>query len=293
MEFTPSREGQLTERQIKWGYWWVSHKLQLKAALTVLIGISAFGLLSYGIYGFADWFFGSGVRERAEIGLMATTPTGYLEINRRVAPQEPIFSEPSVLLSGSGSYDIYSTVDNPNADWILKLSWHFEADGQPVGNSRQTTVLPLGSAILSSLSYRSEVRPGQARLVLDGRRWQRLDKHVVRPDYPTWSGERLDLRVSDVSFNPPAADDPLTVSRAKFTVTNATGYGYWRVGFHVVLWGGTGLVGVNYVTVGELRPGESRPVDASWFTALPPVNRVEVIPEIDIFDADAYMPVGR
>ena len=146
---------------------------------------------------------------------------------------------------------------------------------------------------MAQLGLKSEAQPLWVDLVIDSLRWRRLDKHRVRPDYTTWAGERLDFQITDVGFNPPAADEQLSVSRATFDVVNQTGYSYWRVGFFITLWERSKMVGVNYVTISELKAGEIRSVDASWFTALPLVTRVEVTPDINIFDEAVYMPVAR
>lgn len=293
MPFEPIREGQLSEKELKWGYWWVTHKLQLKKLLTVVLAVIAFLLISYASYGFADWFFGSGVQERAAIAQMANAPTGYPAIHAQIAPQPLNIENPIVLVSGSDSYDLVSRVTNRNADWRAELSWHFEAAGQATGQTRYTAVLPGDNVWLVQLGVKSESRPVSVGVAVDKRQWRRLDKHQVQPDYASWAGERLDVEISDTQFTPAQPTDPLSISRTTFRVTNKTGYGYWRVGFFVTLWDGGSLVGVNYVTASQLRAGETRTMDASWFTALPRVTRVEVSPEIDIFDQGNYMPVRQ
>jgi hypothetical protein len=291
MAFEPTREGQITEKQLKWGYWWVTHKLQLKALLTIFIGIIAFSLLGYAVYGFADWFFGSGVAERAAIAQMANQPTGYPAIQARAQPQQVSIEPASVLVSGADSYDLVSRVLNPNDDWTAMVTWHFEVAGRPVDEPRMTTILPNGANWLVELGYKSADVPVGTQLVVDDFAWRRLDKHRIRPDWPSWSGERLDIRLTDVEYRPPAADDPLSVSRATFNVVNSTGYSYWRMGFVVSLLDQGSLVGINRVTVSQLRAGETRPVDATWFSALPNVTDVQVTPEINILDESVYMPV--
>lgn len=291
MAFESTREGQITEKQLKWGYWWVTHKLQLKALLTIALGVVAFSLLGYAVYGFADWFFGSGVSERAAIGQMASQPTGYLEIQAQSRPTDVTIESARVLISGSDSYDLVSRVVNPNDDWRVMMTWHFEVAGRMVGDPRMTAVLPNGANWLVQLGYKSADVPTGAQLVVDDFAWRRLDKHKVRPDWDSWAGERLDIRFEDVEYLTPAADDPLGVSRVTFNVANRTGYSYWRMGFVVSLMDQGNLVGINRVAVSQLRAGETRPVDATWFSALPRVTEVQVSPEINILDESVYMPV--
>ena len=291
MAFLPSREEQLTEDQLKWGYWWVTHKLQLKNILAAVIGVVAAVLVIYAAYGFADWYFGSGVLERFQIGQMANQPTGYPEIRQRTAAQPLGLDTPTVLVSGSNSYDISVPLTNPNAGWWAVLNWHFVVGGQKTGPTQTSVVLPNGMIYLVQLGFKSDTFPTGAELVVDNLYWRRLDQHQIRPDYPSWAGERLDFQVTDAEFKPPAFNDTLQVSRATFNIHNNTGYGYRRVGFFVVLWDGSTMVGVNHGTVGNLLAGETRSVDASWFTVLPRVTRVEVTPDINILDDGIYLPV--
>ena len=140
---------------------------------------------------------------------------------------------------------------------------------------------------------KSETRPAGPEIEVSAVRWKRVDQHAVRPDYKTWAQARLDFAIEDVKFAPPSPTDAISVSRATFTIANRTAYSYWSAGFFVVLYSGSRIVGVNYVTISELRAGRSTPVDASWFIDLPSVSRVEVIPEVNIFDDRIYIPPGR
>lgn len=292
MAFDPTREGQLSEDKLKWGYWWVTHKVQVRKVFTVCLGIFGGALVVYAGFGFLDWFFGSGVRERAQIAALTRPQMDFVAFNNALSPKPLIIDDAQTLDAGSNSYDMFAQVTNSNLRWWLEIDYKFEAGGVDIPPAK-AYVLPGETKFLRSLGVKSETSPGSPTLNIVGVHWHRVDQHVVRPDYATWAQMRLNFAITDVEFKPPDPTDPIAISRASFTVTNDTAYGYWNVGFFVTLQNGGSIVGVNYVTISELRPGQARTVDATWFGDLPPVTRVEVTPEVNIFDDRVYIAPGR
>ena len=47
-------------------------------------------------------------------------------------------------------------------------------------------------------------------------------------------------------------------------------------------------MGVNRTTLSALESGDEIEVAVNWFGSLPSVSSVEVVPEINLFDLDAY-----
>lgn len=292
MPFDPGEIGKISEKGLKWGYWWVTHKVLLRKLLTIAIGIVAGVLVAYAGYGFLDWFFGSGVRERAEIGLLTKAVTPFSDFRAASTPQQLSLSTATVLDSGSGRYDIFSRAVNPNEQWWVEFDYTVET-GVSAPIQKTAYLLPGETKNLHALGIKADSRPGNPSFMIDNISWHRVDQHVVRPDYRSWAGARLNFRLSDLKFVPPDPADPLPVSNAEFTVVNDTAFSYYEVGFFVTLYSGNRVAGVNYVTISELRAGERRPVKAAWFNSLPTVSRVEVTPEVNIFDDLVYIPPGR
>ena len=291
MAFDASREGQLDEDRLKWGYWWVNHQVQVRRAVSVALLVIDLVLVGYAGYGFADWFFLTGKRERAEAALQTKFFTDYAGFRARNAPQDLAAEGVTILGGTQGSFDLVTRITNPNLRWRVAFDYRFTYGG---GQSETRTgyVLPGDTRWFSVLGIKGS-RPGSASIQVENIRWQRVDLHETRPDFTAWARERLDVRVTELSFQPPLPQDPVAVGKAKFTVENATAYGYFNVGFSVALYSGTRLTGFNRVSIGELRAGARRALEASWFTDTPAATRVEVKPEIDIFDPRAYIPTSR
>ncbi len=291
MAFQVSREGQLTEEKLNWGFWWVTHKVQVRRWFTVVLGIVAFVLVAYAGYGFADWYFGSGVLERASFAAYER-PAIDLSLFRRDTPQRPVIEPAYILASSEDSFDLVSQVTNPSKSFWLEFDYRFESGGSTVGTVQHGFLLPASKKYLYVLGVKGN-RPGSVTLQLNNVSVHRVDPHVIKPDYLTWARARLNFKIGDIQFKPPAPTDPLPVSRATFTVKNDTGFSYWKAGFFVLLRTGTSVSGANYVVITELRAGETRTVDASWFADMPGVSDVQVTPDLNIFDNSIYIPPGR
>jgi hypothetical protein len=292
MAFDPTRESQLSEDKLKWGYWWVLHKVQVRKVFTVFMAVLSTILVGYAGFGFFDWFFGSGVRERAQIAALTVSQTDFGAFRDANAPRPLAIEDAQMLQVGEGSYDLFAGISNQNVRWWAEIDYQFLASGVEIKPGK-AYLLPGEIKFLRSLGVKSEAGPGSPRLEVTSILWHRVDPHAVKPDYAAWARERLDFAVTDVKFTPPDPADPIAVSRATFTVKNNTAFSYWNVGFFVVLFDGSRIGAVNFVTISELRSGQQRQVDASWFTDLPGVSRVEVTPEVNIFDVRSYIPPGR
>jgi hypothetical protein len=292
MAFEPTREGQLTEDKLKWGYWWVTHKVQVRKWFAMFLVVVDLVLCGFAIFGFADWFFGSGERERAQIAALARPVIDYEFFRQKSAPKPPQFDKATVLNAGDKTYDYFAKSANPNVLWWVEFEYRFKS-GSVETPTKKGFLLPGETRSMHALGVKSDVRPTTAEFIVENVVWHRVNLHETRPDSATWANVRLNFLVSDVKFVPPAPTDPIAVSRATFTLTNDTGFGYYNVGFFITLYSGSRVVGVNRIVISDLRPGDRRTVEASWFFDLPTVSKVEVKPEVNIFDDRVYIPPGK
>lgn len=288
MNFEPTREGQLTEKGLGFGYWWVTHKVQVRSATTIALAFLAVPLLAYGTYGFADWYLGSGVAERALMGSLAEQQIDYASFRAARAPKELRLESPLVLSSGDKTYDITVRAQNQNARWWVEFDYGFG-----VGPKRHAVMLPGEARQLSALGVKADSRPAPSKLLVENLSWHRVDLHKTRPDYESWAADRLAIRAEAASFSTPQPTDAVPVWRANFTIVNDTAFGYYDPRFVVMLISGSRIVGVNEVTVDELRPGERRDLAASWYVEVPTVTKIDVKPVVNIFDVQSYIPAGR
>jgi hypothetical protein len=290
-DFEVSRQEQLTEKQLKWGAWWVANRRMIRRLSLTALGIFGVALVAYAAWGYYDWFFGTGRAERYEM-VRVSSPTITPGVAANLTPEPVIIEDVQVLQSGENRYDLFVRLSNPNHDFWAKYDVEFTAGGSALASASSGFILPSSDRYVYLLGLKSDSYPSGVEVRLADFAWKRVDRHVISPDYLTWAAARLNFSVSDIQFKPPEATESISVSRSSFTVKNDTAFGYRTVGFFVRLDGASGVAGVNYVKIDNFRPGQTRQLVASWFSDLPTVSAVEVVPDVNIFDDGVYLPPG-
>lgn len=282
----PNESEQLTEKQLGFAYWYITHKLQLKKlGIGLLIAFDVI-TVGFGLWGYADYFLISWNRDLA---LRRDMP--YLrfshELVRSLGPQalNPVSAD--IFVSGAGKYDFLTKLQNANTDWYADFKYKFVGRG---GETAEATgfILPREEKFVSVLGAALASSPVGATFQFTDIAWHRVNRHVIR-DYEAWRSERLNMILTNVIHNPSLNIDS-TVGRTSFDTENRSAFGFWKVGFSVVLLRGSSPAAANHVVLDNFESGEKRHVDVNWFESLPGTTGVDVRPEVNIFDADVYMP---
>jgi hypothetical protein len=277
-----------SESQLAAASWYVSHKVLLKK---IFIGFLIFlnvVFLGYGLYGLVNYYLIEGpIFDRAMRNLSQSI--NYGAINAAAQPKSLAIGTTTIFNSGTGRYDFVAKILNPNSGWQAEFTYDFVADGAARPEKNGFT-LPGEEKYFLDLGAEFKSKPRQAVLEVKNMRWQKINAHEI-PDYAAWRDARLNFVFENVKFSPAVVAGTISVSRASFDARNASAFSFWAVGFDVLLYRGSSLAAVNYITLEEFRSGQNRPVEVSWFESLPSITQVKVIPEVNIFDSKVFMPV--
>ncbi|WKZ29025.1 MAG: hypothetical protein QY323_05890 [Patescibacteria group bacterium] len=274
--------GAATDKELRWSQWWVDHKEQVKkTGLGIFIAFDAI-LIGAGFWGFIDWLAIGGIKEEQAIRQMTSPEYGRFNSLRL---EEIQIGAPIVLSGGSGKIDILAPVENRNATFWADIEYRFLVGGaeQPL---RKTFILPGQAKYLSELGASSS-SGASVELKIESRTWRRVDLQGAS-SAADFAAPRLDIRAENPVYLP---SDPLATvpsSSATFTLVNGTAYGYYEIDLLVLLYRGDAIVGVNKVQVDTLAAGERKPMQLFWYQLLPQVTKVQVVPEINIFDPYVY-----
>lgn len=274
----------MSERQLGFAYWFVTHRILLKKiALSVFIVFDAVFLL-YGLYGFVDYFFITGPKEAKYISQLPLSLVNPEAIYKERARSLEILS--THLVPSAGKYDLAAKIRNPNEDWYAKFSYNFIVDGKPT-KVQEGFVLPKEEKFLFELAVE---RTGArlASLAISDVRWQKINLHEI-PDYEVWKKVNLNFPISEIVFNGAMRTDTKVFSQADFKVKNLTANDFWQVDFKVILYRGPVLAGINFVRVDRFYAADERSVSLVWYESIPGVSRVEVYPEVNVFDEKNYI----
>ena len=276
----------LSEKQLKWGYWFVTHKVLLRRILIVVLILADAAMVGFAGYGLVMDYLGAPAREQ----MMASLAKNFLNpLEHEAQSAKPItVSNPQVLVSG-GKYDFVAQASNPNKDFVAHFSYRFVA-GSFATDYKPGFILPGEQKFIAELSVASASRPSGATLEIDDVAWKRVDKHEI-PVWKSYAFEHLNMPVTDIAYTPGIEIVPgkSEIGRTSFTLTNSTGYGYYGLHILVLMYRGPALAAVNATVFPTIGPGESKSGEVTWYEDYGAISQIKVVPEIDITDPSVYL----
>lgn len=278
----------ITEKQLKFGYWFVTHKLVLRKWFTFALMVVGALLCLFAVGMLVKLYlidYSGYLKLQQELPVSLVNPAAVQAELPRQLDVKPV----TVLQGTNGAQDLMVTVTNPNASWWATWDGRFAA-GASSSTAKREYILPGETKEFLDLGEESVAGFAGAKYGISGLVWNKVDKHVI-PDYSAYYGERFRFDVSNVAFTSEKSPDGANVvSRASFDVTNNSAYSYWTVKFLVNLYRGDTIVAANSAELSQLETGETRHVDMVWVQDLPAISKVEVIPQVNVLDPNAYMP---
>lgn len=276
---------EITERQLKVGYWYLTHKEALKKWLKIALIIVNVVLWGYGAYGLIRYYFLDAAVYNQMLSNLAKDLVSYQTYRSTHRPLSPQIVSAKVIALGEERYDIIARLQNPNPDWLIEFDYQFVSEAVSTSVKRGF-ILPGEEKFLTALGVKTERVVRSPRIDLSNFTWRRIE------DYALVRGERLNFELQDVKFisaQELSLSGRVPVSRTTFTIVNKTVYNFWGVGVYVALYQGSALTALNYITLEELLSNEARPVEISWYERLANVNKVSVEPEVNILDPKSFM----
>lgn len=255
--------------------------LALWTAVDIILLTIFFGYLGY------YFLFGTFVdnRQIAKVGNNIETSRA-VSVARSAKPLQ--VETARVLQFETDKYDFYALVENLNEDWYAQFDYYFTANS---GDSTRYRgfVLPNDDRMITAFAEEFERRPLNSELVIENIKWSRVDAHTIK-DVSAWLGEHDNFIVEDQVFSQDLALKESNIARSSFTVINNTPYSYWSPVFTVMLERGGSVQAINVVTIPGFESGERREIDVNWFGTVPSSATVRVVPNINYFDEEVYMP---
>jgi len=276
----------LTEKQLKWGYWFVNHKVLLRRILIVVLIVGDAVMVGLAGYALVADYLAAPAREQMlkELAANQLNPI----VHTAQAPKPLAISNPQVLIAG-GKYDFVTQFSNPNDDFVGHFSYRF-VSGSFATDAKPGFILPGEQKFIVELGVTSASRPAGTSLEIMGIAWRRISKHDI-PDWASYANEHLNMPVKDIAYTPGIEITPgkSRIGRTSFTLTNNTGYGYYGLRILVLMYRGPALVAANSTVFSALAPGESKGGEVTWYEDYGAISQIKVVPEIDITDQSVYI----
>lgn len=270
---------EITERQIETAIWYVKHKALLRQGGLVLALAVDVILGSYVLWNIGRDFIAGPSRTNQEIALSDTLP-----ISGGKHPLDLELGGVEIVNDGA-VMDLVARVHNPNLRWLARFEY----------------VIGIGEKIETQAGF---LLPGESRPFIYTLRgassglpifrignlsWKQLRAQDI-PDATAWISERMNFKVLKTEFTPAIIQGGgQSLSRAKVTIANKSGYGFIEPKFIILLYRGENLVGVQSAVLERFAPATERELEVSWVDHLGAVSNIEVVPEVDLFDGTVYL----
>jgi len=278
--------GHISNLKLKASYWYVTHKIQLKQGLIVSLIALSIMLYGFSVYRGAMILF---IEDKVSEQNLAYLPADFIDyqyFHQANKPKKLRVLGFEAIGGREEKYDFVAKIENPNDKWIAEAATIQLISGQDVIAEKVVFVYPQEEKYVAI--FGQEVSGPTPALKIDKVNWQRY------LEFEQFAQPRLKFEISDIKFRSARESGvrgELPVSVLNFRIANDTGYSYWSVGVYMILLSGSKVVGANYLALDQFTSQEAREVEMRWYESLSNVNKVEILPEINILDPVSYMPV--
>ncbi|MFA6215944.1 MAG: hypothetical protein WC768_05235 [Patescibacteria group bacterium] len=284
---TPEQPGSITNSQLNFGYWYVTHKIQLKKWLVIFLIVLSVFLYGYSIYKAVMILVVEEKNYRSDLNSLTSKAIDYPYFHDLNQPKAIEIISFDAILGREGKSDFVVKVQNPNEKWLAaKVSYQL-LSGNLVVEEKSDFIYPGEEKYLAFF--------GQAVAASDNPtiKIAKVDWFRVN-NFTEVSQPKLKFTVTDTQFKSALESGihgELPVSILTFKIANDSAYGYWQVGVYMILLNGERVVGANYLDLDQFKSGETRNLDIRWYEPIAAVSQVIVLPAVNIFDPAVFMPV--
>lgn len=277
--------GQFTNRELKTGEWYVTHKLLLRTILIWILGIWCVLSVGYGLIGWVMYYTSGYFDDRALLRSGVAQFQNYEQIQENYKASPLALKSIQVYSPIDGHYDFVTMATNNNERVVIRARYHYSFSSGESGTS-DVVVLPKTTVPLAVLGQAAESYPSNPTLKFDTVAYERISPHII-PRIGDFISQRTRFRVEEPVFVPP--QEGVVSSQIKFDIINDSVFSYWEPFYYVeVLSGGT-AIGIIPITVPELKAEERRSIDINTFIDISAADDIRIIPVIDIFDPSVFI----
>lgn len=282
-----NKPNKISNFQLKLGYWYVSHKLQLKKLLAIFLVILCVVSYGYVIYRLFTMLIIDYQPQKKMINSLAgDNYIDYQYFHQAQGPADLQLLKSDIITGREKRYDFVAKIKNPNPNFVIKQGTLQLMNNGEVIKEKSFFVFPQEEKYVGILGQELE-NSDQTALRISKTSWLRYH------NFEEFKASRFNFLVNDIDFVPSRElkiKGDLPVSTLNFILVNDTAYSYWQVGVWMILISGDRVAGANYLILDEFLAGESRAVEMRWYESLPAINKIEVLSEVNILDPNSYMP---
>lgn len=275
----------LGEKELKYSYWFVTHRVFLRKLGIVLLGAVVLSLLVYGIILITNYYIRSSQDTQNLAASLAQEKLNLELLAESNKPKALDIGETMVLRGGTGTVDFLVEVSNPNLQWAVSSLDYYFLIGEEKTPVKTAFVLPGQSKYLLNFNYLSASTNVVARVVLENIKWEKV------VDFEALQTKTLDFEIKNTKIEPiikPTNTDPESVTKISFDIFNKSAYSFWEPRFVVLLERGGQIVGVAETQINSLGSSERKTETLNLFQSIPAATQIRIMPDINILDPNVF-----
>jgi len=278
--------GEFSNKDLALSGWYIRNKILLRK---ILIGILLTWIVVGGIYSLVilgAYLFSGFWRDRDARLETLQGFQDYTAVQPTYAARALMIDNTKIFQVGE-TYDFVSVAQNSNENFVARVRYKYVFEGGETPTKVQT-ILPGKKVSLAILGFQSDAYPVGARLVMEETRWRKIDPHGI-PDTTAYIAARMNFPLANVTIERSPLGAPLP-PRVTFDIKNDTAYSYYEGRFMVLLLSGGSVEGAVPLSIKEFRAGQTFPVDIRPAFDISGIDDIEVLPLMDVFDQNEFLP---
>lgn len=283
MPFTPNTPEDLenlSDSELKIGYWLTTHRFKLRQILFWILVIFDVILLGFSLFKWGDYLFSGYFQDKLMLQEISRSRSNTAVLREHFAAQ-PLQIQTTQIFSGPGDKaDALTMVKNPNDRFVAQFDYNFDWEGGKT-TVRHGFLLPGEEKPIIELGIAGAAGASQAVLEIKNLRWQRFTAHQIS-DMADYLTKHLNFVTGEVNLNN-------LDRRLSFTLSNETSYGYFASRFIILLLSNGGPAGVEQIFFDNFSAGEKKSVDIRLSNQNASASKIKIAPDINIFDPEAYI----
>lgn len=277
----------ISTKSLSFGLWYVKHRHAFFMASVWALSILATVLWVYSLYFFGYYLL---------VGMKSD------RVNNQINTENPLAVEQRKLLSnvnygfiqavslGKDSYSFIGEFTNNNSgNWPIFDYYFLIGDQQYAGGT--SFAMPGEKRFITGLVEDVSETPTAVKLIITNFRWNKIDRHLIA-DWQTYENDRLDFLVRDKKFTnagQSSLSDRLSINTLSFNITNRTAYSYREAPLQIILYSGSEVVYVKNYIINNFKSKDREDISLTIVGDLPNINRVEILPDVNILDETNYL----
>lgn len=275
----------ISNSKLKFGLWFVTHKILLKKILIgTLIGLNAIFYV-FSIYKLINILIINRTNYQETLTGLTQPTIDYQYWREAQKPSDLVISSLKILPSSSGRIDVIASITNPNQQFAVKeINYNFTS-GDKILATGKTYVWPGEQKYLIGFGI-PNADVGSINLEIAGLSWQRFS------NFSEILSDKYNFQVQDIKLTNQEifeTGEASKFSQTEFTIFNNTAYDFWEAGFLVLLKSNDEIIGANFTKLDSFKSLEKRKININWPIIYGNATAISVIPEVNILDENIFM----